>query len=106
MVRKMLHVEKRDGMLKVTFGVPRLNAEIAPELTRQLAEIAAKGERHFLLDFKAVETIDQAGLNVVLSLQKTVGRGGMVELTGVQGDVLKVCKLTRLDRRMAINQAA
>lgn len=102
----MLKVDRMDDVVRVKVQVKRLDTEVAPEIGRQFVALAESGDKHFLLDLSDVEFIDSEGLDIVLCLQRRVGRGGLVELTGVTGNVMKVFKLTRLSRSMTINQAA
>lgn len=93
-------------MLVLNVDLERLDSDVAPEFSRQLSDLVEGGERHFVLNLDRLTAIDSEGLDCILGLRRMVGRGGMVELTGVKGDVMKVFRLTRLSRSMTITEAA
>lgn len=67
------------------------------------AYLENSGTASVLLDLEEVEFISSAGLGVLITIGKKVdAKGGRYALTNVSDEVLKVLKLTRLDRHLKI----
>lgn len=57
------------------------------------------GEKDFILDFHQCDFIDSTGLGVIVAVyKKCVEKNGSIKLTGLNEQVAKLFKLTRLDR--------
>lgn len=72
----------------------------ASDLREQINDLINKGERHFILNFKACTFIDSTGLGVLVSVYKKCAElnGTLILSSLVNQNVLKIFKLTRLDR--------
>ena len=58
-----------------------------------------KGIYHFVIDFSRCRFIDSTGLGVIVAVyKKCIENNGSVKLRNLNEDVLRVFKLTRLDR--------
>ena len=71
----------------------RLDTTTAPELDKLLKETLDKAEE-LELDFSQLSYISSAGLRVLLSAQKVMGRKGKMVLKGVQEAVMEVFEIT------------
>lgn len=71
-------------------------ASIFRDDTKTLIE---KGIYNFVLDFNKCRFIDSTGLGVIVGIyKKCIENNGSVQLRNLHEDVLRVFKLTRLDR--------
>lgn len=102
----MLEQAQQGDMISVKLRLAWLDEAVADKFLEEMTKIVETGQRHFVLDMDEVEHIDSDGLNAIVALQKMVGRAGTVELTNVNGPVMKVLKLTRTYRTMSVHKAA
>jgi len=73
--------------------------EEAAELRERLYQYLSKGETHFMLNFSNCTFIDSTGLGVLVSIyKKCMELNGSCKLCSVNGQVMRVFKLTRLDK--------
>lgn len=74
--------------------------EEAVEYREELNKLIEKGERHFVMNFRACNFIDSTGLGVLVTVYKKVMElGGSFELNSIYNpQVMKIFKLTRLDK--------
>ena len=80
----------------------RLDAVSAPELTRELRE-TLPGVDRLTLDLEETEYIASAGLRVLLSARRALGRQGSVKLLHVSDSVLEVLETTGLAAALEID---
>ena len=79
---------------RLKLAVPgRLDTTTAPQLDNLLKETLDKAEE-LELDFSQLSYISSAGLRVLLSAQKVMGRKGKMVLKGVQEAVMEVFEIT------------
>ena len=71
----------------------RLDTTTAPELEKEL-ETALKGVSELTLDFAELEYISSAGLRVLLSAQKTMGRQGSMKIKNVNEIIMEIFEVT------------
>ncbi len=76
-----------------------LDALTAPEIRPIFDKVVADKRRKVALDLAKVTMIDSSGVGAIVSLFKQMkDRGGRLEVRGVRGQPLAVCKLLKLDR--------
>lgn len=71
----------------------RLDTVTAPELEKELKEIL-DGASELVMDFEKLEYISSAGLRVLLSAQKVMGRKGGMKVTGVNETIMEIFEVT------------
>lgn len=88
--------------------VVRVGGEVdvhtAPRLREHLGELVRAGHQHLVLDLEAVEFLDSTGLGVLVStLRRTRARRGSVHLVFTHERILKIFRLTGLDKVFPIH---
>ena len=83
-------VEDKKMTLKLS---GRLDTTTAPDLDAAINEQVDSIDE-LLMDFTDLEYISSAGLRVLLSAQKKMGKKGGMTLTGVQDTVMEVFEVT------------
>ena len=75
----------------------------AKAIQQSLAGYIDSGQTLILLDLSGVEFIDGTGLGVLLSIHKQIrGKGGHLQIAGLQGEVKELFRLTELDKMLEI----
>lgn len=78
--------------------------EEAGEFRDALSEMIKSGKKDFVLDFSKCNFIDSTGLGVIVSIyKKCVEKGGSVKVKALNNQVLKIFRLTRLDKVFEIS---
>ena len=77
---------------------PQIEAASAPGFKAAMAGWIEEGHRRIVLDLARVEFIDSSGLGAILSALKGVGEGGEILLCQIHPAILRLFKLTRMDR--------
>lgn len=84
----------RDMLMPENFAVDE-----AAEFREKVNDLINKGEKHFVLNFKKCTFVDSTGLGVLVSIyKKCVKINGSFKLHSINPQVMKVFKLTRLDK--------
>ncbi len=71
----------------------RIDTTTAPQLENELKESIADAES-LVLDFADVAYISSAGLRVLLSVQKIMGKKGGMKLINVSEDIMEIFEVT------------
>lgn len=84
-----------------------LSFDISEDLARRLKEIVREhldeGQRSFVLDMGRVTSVDSTGVGLLVNVHHQVAEaGGMLAVVGVQGEVLRILKMMRLDRFLSL----
>ncbi|OQX96636.1 hypothetical protein B6I21_00385 [candidate division KSB1 bacterium 4572_119] len=102
-VKNMEHkVLKKDG-----FAVVQLSGEIdvsvAPQLRNALKELIDSGTVNLVVDLSEVAFIDSSGLGIfVVAYKLAKTKEGTIRFAAARPEVLKVIKLTRLDKHLQL----
>ncbi len=76
-----------------------LDVHSAPELRSVFDAVVAERPERVLLELDGVSMLDSSGVGAIISLFKRVkAAGGHVDVKGVRGQPLQVCRLLKLDR--------
>lgn len=79
--------------------VENFSVEAAGQFRESAKEYVEKGTTNFVLDFSNCKFIDSTGLGVIVGIyKKCLEHKGTVKLQHLNADVLKVFKMTRLDK--------
>ena len=84
------NIENNKALVKLE---GRLDTVTAPELEKELKEIL-DGASELVMDFEKLEYISSAGLRVLLSAQKVMGRKGGMKVTGVNETIMEIFEVT------------
>ena len=69
------------------------------DLREKINHLISKGEKAFVLDFSECKFIDSTGLGVLIAVyKKCAGFNGSLKLHSIDPQVMRVFKLTRLDK--------
>ncbi|MEM8836160.1 MAG: STAS domain-containing protein [Planctomycetota bacterium] len=86
------------GEVSVVVLSGEFTAEDTDTFNRSLTDCVSRGAKHAILDLEAVEFVDSAALESMLSLQERLGeRGGQLRLVRPDSTVVTILSLTRLD---------
>lgn len=88
----------------VTMQIDKIfDVEAADKFRTEVKDIISRGIYNYVLDFSRCTFIDSTGLGVLVSIYKKCSENqGSVLLKNLNSDVLKVFKLTRLDKVFTI----
>ena len=71
----------------------RLDTVTAPELEKELKD-SLEGLTELIIDFQKLEYISSAGLRVLLSAQKVMGKQGDMKVTHVSEEIMEIFEVT------------
>ena len=97
--------QKQDGTTEVVLEGARLDASVADSVKSQIKEVIDRGERHLVIDFSSVQFMDSSGLGALVGCLKMMGPGGQIEIINASSTVLKVLKLTRMNKIFNIRES-
>lgn len=88
----------------VTMQIDKIfDVEAADKFRTEVKDIISRGTYNYVLDFSQCTFIDSTGLGVLVSIYKKCSENqGNIILKNLNSDVLKVFKLTRLDKVFTI----
>ena len=98
-----LAARKHNGMSVVVVNGPRLDAACAETFKNDLKELIDAGERRLILDFGHIQFMDSSGLGAVVGCLKYMGSNGTIEIAAPSDAVMKVLKLTRMNKVFTIH---
>ena len=98
----MLNIEKKTGETGLTVVLTgRLDTTTAPELEKELKE-NLDGVTALVIDMAALEYISSAGLRVLLSAQKIMGKQGEMKVTHVNETIMEIFEVTGFSEILTI----
>ncbi|GAA0879967.1 STAS domain-containing protein [Algoriphagus jejuensis] len=79
----------------------KIDSLLAPKLKSELLTIHAEGYANIVLDLSQVKYVDSSGLSALLVGDREFGRsGGIFVISGVQDHVMKLLKISMLDKKL------
>ena len=97
-----LSTHETAGRLVVDVG-GEIDVYTSPKLRERLVAVVADGADHLVIDLEDVEFIDSTGLGVLVGiLKRTRARGGSMSLVCSQDGLLRVFRITGLERVFSI----
>lgn len=95
----MLNAVKRVGdMAILKADGPRLDATTAEAFKDALKTICDEGNRRIVVDFSEVRFMDSSGLGAMVGALKYMGKGGVIEIACPTETVVKILRLTRMNK--------
>lgn len=90
--------QKKENVLVVRVLEKRLDAHVATDFKDKMNRYISNGNRLIVLNFSEVDFIDSSGLGAIVSSLKMMGGEGDLVICGLKDLVLRMFKLTRMDR--------
>ena len=93
-------------MNEINIQIPEYFAvDEAAKFREDVNKMIGKGEKHFVLNFNNCSFIDSTGLGVLVGIYKKCKElNGSLKLNSINPKVMKLFKLTRLDKVFDINE--
>ena len=96
--------EDVDARTQVIIVSGEIHVSTAPEFSRRLNAVIARGKTGLVLDLTPTEFIDSTGLSVLLNgLRKVTRQRGRMALVCTNPTVLRLFEITRLDTTFDIH---
>lgn len=95
----------QDGVTVVDVEGPRLDAASADAFKNDLKELIDSGQTRIVLDFEKVQFMDSSGLGAIVGCLKYMGSAGTIEITRPSATIMKILKLTRMNKVFTIRDA-
>jgi anti-sigma B factor antagonist len=103
---KLSYVEPELGTTVIVVG-GELDAHTAPRLKEELAYVIESGAHQLIIDLEGLEFLDSTGLGALLSaLKRARAHDGSVDIICTQIRILRIFKITGLDRVFDIYDSA
>lgn len=100
------HIQKHDSALHFTILEERFDATCAPGFIEHIKELMEDGAIRIVLDFSHVDFMDSTALGAIIKAFKWIrqadGGNGELLLCNLNGKILSLLQLTRMDRVFGI----
>ncbi len=93
-----LETRKVGNVLVVDCFEARLDAKVAVDFKTTMAGFIEQGNKIIILNIGSVTFIDSSALGAIVSSLKLIGRDGDLMIVGAQDAIVRMFKLTRMDR--------
>ena len=94
-------IDKKEQYVTFTPLEEKLDSLLAPKLKSELLTIHAEGFGNLVLDMAQVKYVDSSGLSALLVGDREFSRiGGIFVISGVQDHVMKLLKISMLDKKL------
>ena len=90
--------QKKENVLVVRVLEKRLDAHVATDFKDKMNRYISNGNRLIVLNFSEVDFVDSSGLGAIVSSLKMLGGEGDFVICELKDLVLRMFKLTRMDR--------
>lgn len=95
----------QNGTLVVTVNETRIDAAVAIQFKDKMRERTEKAGERVVLDLAQVSFIDSSGLGAIVAAMKQLGKDRQLDLAGLNKDVDRVFRLTRMDTVFTIHSS-
>jgi anti-anti-sigma factor len=93
-------IDKKEQYVIFTPMEDKLDSLLAPILKSELLTIHAEGFMNLVLDMSHVKYVDSSGLSALLVGDREYGKNGIFLISGVQDHVMKLLKISMLDKKL------
>lgn len=93
-------IDKKEQYVIFTPMEEKLDSLLAPVMKSELLTIHAEGFSNLVLDMSQVKYVDSSGLSALLVGDREFGNGGIFLISGVQDHVMKLLKISMLDKKL------
>ena len=91
-------IDKQEKYSVFTLENEKLNSQIAPLLKSEMILLNAEGIRNIIFDMSRIKFVDSSGLSsILISNRLCKSANGTFVLTGVNENVMKLIKISKLD---------
>ncbi len=101
----LVTAQETDTGTVLTVSHARLDASVAEVFKGEVKEIIDSGARRLVVDLSQVEFMDSSGLGSLVGCMKHLGQSGAFELSKPTETVMKVLRLTRMNKVFTIHEA-
>lgn len=92
-------VDKKEQYVVFTPLEEKLDSALSPKLKSELLTVNAEGYQNLVIDMSQVKYVDSSGLSALLVGNREFSRdGGIFVISGVQDHVIKLIKISMLDK--------
>ena len=96
-------IDKKEQYVVFSPMEEKIDSLLAPKLKSELLTIHAEGYANIVLDMSMVKYVDSSGLSALLVGDREFGRnGGIFLISGVQEHVMKLLKISMLDKKLKL----
>ncbi len=95
-------VDRQDKYTIIKLDEEKLDTTIAPEVKSELVKLESDGVENLIINLANVKYSDSSGLSALLVANRLFGNKGSFVLCEVQEHVLKLIKISQLDKVMEI----
>lgn len=95
-------VDRQDNYTIIKLDEEKLDTSIAPEMKSELVKLDSDGVENLIINLVNVKYSDSSGLSALLVANRVFGGKGSFVLCEVQEHVLKLIKISQLDKVMEI----
>lgn len=95
-------VDRQDKYTIIKLDEEKLDTTIAPEVKSELVKLESDGVENLIINLGNVKYSDSSGLSALLVANRLFGSKGSFVLCEVQEHVLKLIKISQLDKVMEI----
>lgn len=96
-------IDKQEKYSVFTLENEKLNSQIAPLLKSEMILLNAEGIRNIIFDMSRIKFVDSSGLSsILISNRLCKNANGTLVLTGVNDNVMRLIKISRLDEVLQI----
>lgn len=99
-----LSSHSESGTLVVTVNEPRIDAAVAILFKDRMREETETAGQRIILNLSQVDFIDSSGLGAIVAAMKQLGSERSLDLSGLNENVDRVFRLTRMDTVFRIHQ--
>ena len=94
-------IDKKEQYVVFTPMEEKLDSILAPALKSELLTVHAEGYENLVLDMSQVKYVDSSGLSALLVGDREFNKnGGIFIISGVQDHVMKLLKISMLDKKL------
>lgn len=92
-------VDKKEQYVVFTLQEEKLDSTLSPDLKSELLTVHAEGYKNLIMDMSQVKYADSSGLSALLVGNRAFSEnGGIFVITAPQEHVLKLIKISMLDK--------
>lgn len=95
-------VDRQDKYTIIKLDEEKLDTTIAPEVKSELVKLDSDGVENLIINLGNVKYSDSSGLSALLVANRLFGDKGSFVLCDIQEHVLKLIKISQLDKVMEI----
>ncbi len=95
-------VDRQDKYTIIKLDEEKLDTTIAPEVKSELVKLDSDGVENLIINLANVKYSDSSGLSALLVANRLFGEKGSFVLCDVQEHVMKLIKISQLDKVMEI----